>query len=84
MTVGRDFGDECGSEIEGFDNVSRRHAQISMEDGTIFVQDLDSTNGTTINGIPTIPRQRRPVADGDVLGFGAHLRVPVRSGKTLR
>jgi pSer/pThr/pTyr-binding forkhead associated (FHA) protein len=48
------------------------------------VQDLDSTNGTTINGIPTIPRQRRPVADGDVLGFGAHLRVPVRSEKTLR
>jgi hypothetical protein len=83
LTVGRDFGEECGSEIEGFDNVSRRHAQITVEDGTAFVQDLDSTNGTTVNGIPTIARRPCPVTDGDLLGFGAHLRVSVRSGKTL-
>jgi hypothetical protein len=33
-------------------NVSRRHAAIYWEDGGIMVEDLDSTNGTLVNGYP--------------------------------
>lgn len=34
-----------------YDNISRRHAEISIEvDGQVFVQDLNSLNGTYING----------------------------------
>lgn len=35
----------------GYANVSKRHAEVSIElDGQIFVRDLDSLNGTYING----------------------------------
>lgn len=32
------------------DMVSRRHARIAIEGGTIFIEDLGSTNGTFVNG----------------------------------
>ncbi len=32
------------------EGVSRRHARIYMRDGTCFVEDLDSTNGSFLNG----------------------------------
>jgi hypothetical protein len=84
LTVGRDFGAECGCEIEEFGNVSRLHARITVEDGNVFVEDLNSVNGTTVNSTPTIPLQRHPVVDDDVLGFGAHLRVSVTRRKPPR
>lgn len=77
LIVGRDFADGCGDQIDTFDNVSRRHARISLEGGRLFVEDLESTNGTTVNGTPVRPDQRAPLADGDVLGFGNRLRVTV-------
>lgn len=32
--------------------VSRRHARLSFRDGSWILQDLDSTNGTVVNGAP--------------------------------
>ena len=60
-----------------YDNVSRRHARVSVEAGSVFVEDLDSTNGTTVNGARIEPRHRTPVAVGDVLGFGNRLQATV-------
>jgi serine phosphatase RsbU (regulator of sigma subunit)/pSer/pThr/pTyr-binding forkhead associated (FHA) protein len=56
--------------------VSRRHAQIWCEDGTYFIEDLGSSNGTLLNGKRITGR--RPLTEGDklmlcdfVLGFQA-------------
>jgi hypothetical protein len=48
-------------------SASRRHAQISAENGTAFVEDLDSTNGTKVNG-RRIQRQR--LNNGDLITIG--------------
>jgi hypothetical protein len=48
-------------------NVSRRHAAVYWADGDIMVEDLDSTNGTLVNGYPVTSTVLRP---GDVLAIG--------------
>lgn len=46
--IGRDA---VGQEIlSAFKTVSREHVKITCEDGKWFMEDLDSTNGTYING----------------------------------
>ncbi len=57
---------ECDFPLDDA-NVSRRHAVIYWETGTAFVKDLDSTNGTLLNGRPVTSGQ---LADGDVLTLG--------------
>jgi hypothetical protein len=47
--------------------VSRRHARLRFRDGTWIVQDLDSTNGTTVNNVAVGRCQLRP---GDRLVIG--------------
>ncbi len=46
---------------------SQRHAELFEQDGALWVRDLDSTNGTSVNG----RRLRSPccLADGDVVHF---------------
>jgi hypothetical protein len=77
LTVGRDFGAVCGTQIDTFDNVSREHARILLEDGQLTIEDLDSTNGTTINGTEAPPGQRQPLCHNDIVGFGNRLRATV-------
>jgi hypothetical protein len=48
-------------------NVSRRHAELCLMDGDWFVADLDSTNGTMLNGEPVT---RARLRDGDVVEIG--------------
>ena len=48
-------------------NVSRRHAEFFRLDDEWFVQDLESTNGTRLNGQP-VTRSR--LKDGDVVEVG--------------
>ncbi|MBN1873765.1 MAG: FHA domain-containing protein [Anaerolineae bacterium] len=50
--------------------VSRRHARIYMRDGTCFVEDLDSTNGTFLNGERLTPYLPYAFRDGDALMLG--------------
>jgi pSer/pThr/pTyr-binding forkhead associated (FHA) protein len=50
--------------------VSRRHATITLEDGTATVVDLGSTNGTRVAGQPVPPNEPRPLYDGDEIQFG--------------
>ena len=47
--------------------VSRWHARLVWRDGAWIVQDLDSTNGTLVNGRPV---QRCEVRPGDRLALG--------------
>jgi len=57
--------------------VSRRHARIYTRDGTCFVEDLDSTNGTFLNGERITPYLPYAFHDGDALTFGT-MRLEVR------
>jgi hypothetical protein len=64
ITIGR--LPECDVNL-GDPNVSRRHAEVRREDGVIVVVDLDSTNGTRVNGAGI--REHR-LQDGDQIAVG--------------
>ncbi len=48
-------------------NVSRRHAEVRVEDGRPVVVDLGSTNGTKVNGAPISTHH---LDDGDTITVG--------------
>jgi pSer/pThr/pTyr-binding forkhead associated (FHA) protein len=54
-----------------FPSVSKLHAQLVAEGSRWFVIDLDSANGTLVNGVGIVPRRRHEVHLGDHLRFGA-------------
>lgn len=54
--------------------VSRRHLEIRWDGQTAMLQDLNSTNGTTVNNAPV---QEWQLADGDVIRVG-HSEIVVR------
>ncbi len=59
--------------------VSRYHAQARWIESDWLVYDLDSTNGTFVNGERVFPSQPRPLRTGVVLRLGDHdLKVTER------
>lgn len=54
--------------------VSRQHAQLHRHSGHLMLTDLDSRNGTTLNGLPI---QETPVQLGDVIGLGRLLLLVI-------
>jgi FHA domain len=48
-------------------SVSRRHARLAFRDGNWVLRDLESTNGTVVNGQPVIRCRLLP---GDLVTFG--------------
>ncbi len=62
--------------------VSRRHARIYNREGACFVEDLDSTNGTFLNGERLTSYLPFKFQDGDVLSMGTmQLKVHIYTGK---
>ncbi len=57
---------ECGA-VFADPTVSRQHALLRFRDGTWVLQDLHSTNGTTVNGARVARCQLRP---GDLVMLG--------------
>jgi len=55
--------------------VSRRHAVLTIGNGTLTVRDLDSKNGTFVNGRKI---EERTVDEGDWIGFGPIVLYVVR------
>jgi predicted component of type VI protein secretion system len=64
IVLGRREGDLVIDDLE----VSRRHAVIRARDGVIEIDDLDSTNGTFVNGSRIA--EPRTVLPGDVIQVG--------------
>ena len=50
--------------------VSRRHLRFRPTSSKLFVVDLDSTNGTHVNGLPIGPSWAHSLSTGDVLTLG--------------
>jgi pSer/pThr/pTyr-binding forkhead associated (FHA) protein len=72
------FPDVDLTSEEGMDRgVSRRHARISLREGQVFVEDLNSLNGTFLNATRLVPELPYPLKDGDQVQFGK-LLVTIR------
>ena len=56
--------------------ISRRHAQITSTDGALTVEDLGSSNGTSVNGRKLSVGEKAPLAGGEKISF-AGLEVAV-------
>ena len=57
--------------------LSRRHARIFSEYGTVYVADLESKNGTTVNGV-RVEQKPSVVRHGDEISFGGRLSYRVQ------
>lgn len=60
--------------------VSRMHATIQLKDKQMMVIDLESANGTRINGQKISPKIPYPVKHGDILTLG-RLKIQVLQSK---
>ena len=68
LSVGR--ADELVDIVLHDERVSRRHARFSAVGDRIFVEELNSTNGTRLNGEPLKPFRPVAVRPGDTLRLG--------------
>ncbi|MGL5694992.1 MAG: DUF6382 domain-containing protein [Peptostreptococcaceae bacterium] len=59
-------------------NVGRQHARIINNQGTYYLEDLASKNGTKLNGIKLNTHEGKILRDGDVIEF-ADLRVKFKT-----
>jgi FHA domain-containing protein len=80
VTIGREEGNLLRLNDE---RVSRFHAKVQVDGSDVIITDLESTNGTRVNGAPVQIRRIRPgdqIAIGrSVLLFGTHAEIGLRS-----
>ncbi|MFI5294166.1 MAG: adenylate/guanylate cyclase domain-containing protein [Thermodesulfovibrionales bacterium] len=55
--------------LEIHEEISRRHARFVRSEGTWFVIDLNSSNGTFLEGERLLPKERVRIKDGQRLNF---------------
>lgn len=73
LSIGRDLA--CDICLTG-KWVSRRHCSIRKEDGSVVIRDLDSRNGSFVNGVPV---KERFLQHGAVIAIGgSYFRFVVR------
>jgi pSer/pThr/pTyr-binding forkhead associated (FHA) protein len=65
-----------GNEI--LNMLSRRHARIFREDGFVYLADLESRNGTTVNRVAVGRAAPCQLRDGDEICFGGALSYRVQ------
>lgn len=59
--------------------ISRIHCRILWKNNTYYIEDMDSANGTYVNGSPIFPHQMWEIKDGDVIRL-ANSDFLVRTG----
>src|ERR1700730_6773411 len=69
VTIGREEGNLLRLNDE---RVSRFHAKVQFDNGEVIITDLDSTNGTRVNGNVVQIRRLRP---GDRVHGGRPIRL---------
>lgn len=72
FAIGRSEAPFTDYPAERIARLSRRHARVFVEHGAIYVADLESKNGTTVNGTAVRQTPAR-VRAGDELCFGGEL-----------
>ena len=71
VSVGRSSG--CTIVLDT-DTISRYHFSIINKDGNVTISDMDSANGTFVDGVLLKPNESRPLNGGEELQIG-HLRM---------
>jgi pSer/pThr/pTyr-binding forkhead associated (FHA) protein len=65
------FPDVDLTSEDGMDKgVSRRHARISRREDQVFIEDLNSLNGSFLNATRLVPELPYPLKDGDQVQLG--------------
>ncbi|MEO1286766.1 MAG: FHA domain-containing protein [Chloroflexota bacterium] len=60
--------------------ISRIHAQIHMENDKLYLTDMDSTNGTYLDGVKLFPHQQKPLRQNSMITLGKlHIQVMYKS-----
>lgn len=59
---------ECDVVLKDDDEVSGCHAELALVDGKVVVYDLQSQNGTSVNGVPIVNRYRLETGDSILVG----------------
>ena len=79
LPVGRDAEfSPLSSRLADNNYVSRRHAELFLRDGYLYVRHVGETNPTYVNGRPLTTGDEQLLADGDEIAFSRHLTARVR------
>lgn len=70
VSLGRDPGNQITIDDP---QISRQHARITPQGGLLVLEDLGSTNGTTVNGLQIIGAHT--LAHGDEIGLGDNVTL---------
>ena len=83
LVLGRDpVHSPVASAFSRFDNVSRRHATLGIDNrGQPWIRDERSTNGTFVNDRRLQPGEQTSLRDGDSVRLAADARGQVRVGR---
>lgn len=77
LIIGRGEDDGAGADLiparAGEAGISRRHAALKVEDNTLFIRDLNSTNFTFVEGQRLRPNEQRALKSGDRIQLGSLL-----------
>jgi pSer/pThr/pTyr-binding forkhead associated (FHA) protein len=65
----------------GMHGVSRLHAELGVGDDQVYLKDLESANGTMVNGKRIPPQRPVSVSNGDLIEIGS-LRLQLVSRQT--
>ncbi len=79
------IGSDPGSSLVFLDMlISRNHAEIAVhEDGSCWLRDLNSKNGTSVNGVPLRSEKERLLKDGDKISF-SQMETEFHDGSVMR
>lgn len=64
------------------ESVSRIHAKLEKKEGNFYITDLNSMNGTFVNGQRLMPREQRMICQGDGVSL-ATLRYICKSNSSV-
>ena len=79
----RDIGRDDFTGLASPDNlkyVSRQHCRITTESGRYFIEDLQSANGTRVNGVEIADKGKQELKDGDVIELANLVKFTFRAG----
>jgi pSer/pThr/pTyr-binding forkhead associated (FHA) protein len=75
-TIGRPTHDHTPDIKLNDPQVSRNHAEIHYRNGTFWLRDKGSTNGTTLNGKPLEKEKDYPLTDNSTIGIAIIKNTP--------
>lgn len=65
-------------QLRKFKTVSRKHIKVYKQDDRWFIEDLDSTNGTYLNGELITPHEKYEIKNGDIINLSSQVALKVK------